>query len=166
MNRKILCAFSLLFYICLPKYCLGSEPENLDRYLIVGRPASIKLIKLSENTDAAVSPAYYKATIKDVEVIYGGEKVFPRTVTVIIRATNSYAFLKYDRISMLVNAEDVKKPEVIFWRQVSSISCLPKEIIAPEYSQYFFENKWGEDKLACMFIRGRVQPETVTDPLK
>lgn len=160
MNRKFICTCIAAIYITFAKPCFGLEAEQPDLYLIVGKPVSIKLISLSKNFEAAVSPAYYRATIKDVEIIYGGEKSFPKTITVEIKATDSYAFLHYDRVSMMVNAKNIKKPEVIFWRHVSSIACVPKEIILPEYSQYYFDNKWGEDELGCMFIRGRVQPKS------
>ena len=144
------------FFVSFASY--GLEPQHSDRYLLVGKPVNIKLIRLSENVEAAVSPAYYKAKIKNLEVIYGGEKKFPKTMTLEIRATNSYAFLQYDRVALLVDAKDPKKVEVIFWQEVSSIACLPKALISPEYSRHYFDDKWGEDQFGCMFVRGRVQP--------
>lgn len=164
MIRKAATVFFGLAFLFVSFSSNGLEPQRSDRYLLVGKPVSIKLIRLSENVQAAVSPAYYKAKIKNIEVIYGGEKRFPKTMTLEIRATDSYAFLQYDRVALLVDANEPKKIEVIFWQEVSSIACLPKSLIPPEYSRHYFDDKWGEDQFGCMFVRGRVQPSEPEKP--
>lgn len=164
MIGKVAGLFLGLALFLVPFASHALESRHSDRYLLVGKPVSIKLIRLSENVDAAVSPAYYKAKIKNVEVIYGREKTFPKTMTLELRATDPYAFLQYDRVALLVDAKDQKKIEVIFWQEVSSIACLPKALIPPEYSRHYFDDKWGEVQSGCMFVRGRVQPSEPENP--
>lgn len=151
-NAFLLAAFVVSLFIT--PACLAADEQEATRFLLTARPSSIKLIRLGEDAERGLSPAYFEAEVADVRVIHGDVERFPRKFKAQIRATDSYAFMKHDRVFIVVEKDLDGTIRVVHWSEVVSMACAPREVISTGVSDQFFESPWAAGSV-CMFVRGQ-----------
>lgn len=139
-NKLILIIASIVFYSLLGILSASSLSDTW--ILVTAKAVKSEFVRdnSKQNSDgsAVLAPMTFHITFDDVSVKQGSISDYSKKLSFNIDARSDYPILNAEKIYLLLDITN-KKPRLLKWGIVSSLICLPSDLIAPDYKDYYFE---------------------------
>ena len=132
--------------------CATADNKNVVKKLfLTAKVTDVTLIEPISSKSIA-STSRWRVHLKNVNSIDGDIKVDKYPNEVILDAIHGEELLEFEKIFIVLEVQN-EKVTVLYWEQVVSLVCVPKELIPAEDIDSYFDDKWGDKTVKCTFLR-------------